>query len=71
MNVIAWNRSNDGHTSSKCGRFQISANYWGCSEAQDYALEFEGMIINRMIDTQKEAKKLASEFLAKRETGEK
>jgi hypothetical protein len=38
MTSIKWGRSDEGFVESKCGRFEISPEYWGCVQPQSYTL---------------------------------
>ena len=64
--TIKWNRSENGFVTSKCGRFSVDPLFMGCETAQAYEV-FDcsptGKRIARFLNTQREAKQAAQDFL--------
>lgn len=65
MNPIRWKRSQDGFVESRCGRWQITPEYWSCTEPQAFTLHRDGKIVTRGCETQREAKDTAASLFAK------
>ena len=63
MTTLRWNRSEDGFTDSKCGRYSIEAYFIGRTTPQGYAVycndESPPRKINRYCPTQRDAKRVA------------
>lgn len=62
MNV-KWNKSTEGFTQSKCGRFRIQPLYMGTTRAQAYELYDERTHGRCMNDTQRQCKDEAEGIL--------
>lgn len=52
--MLKWNKSREGFTESKCGKFNISPQYWGCCKPQNYIMQYNGRQYSA--ETQKELK---------------
>lgn len=63
--MIRWKRSQDGFVESHCGRWQITPEYWSCTEPQAFTLHHNGKIVTRGCETQRDAKDTADSLFAK------
>lgn len=65
MALIRWKRSQDGFVTSHCGRWQITPEYWSCTDPQAFTLHHDGKIVARGCTTQRDAKETANSILTK------
>lgn len=64
MNKLKWNKSKEGFTDSKCGRFRITPEYWGRCNPQSYKLIITASkSATHSFNTQKQAKEYANELI--------
>lgn len=66
--MIHWKRSREGFVESRCGRWKITPEYWGCVDPQAFTLHRDNTIVVRNCATQREAKQDAENLLLKEKT---